>query len=175
MLNADFYTRLRTEQQLGYIVTSSPYPLRDVPGVLFLVQSPVAGPAQLALAFDAFIASWRQRSPEALQALFEQHRAVLMQRLAEKPKNLIEKGGMLWRDLQEGYTGFDSREQLIEAMHRLDFTTWQRLFERDLLGAPGRSLWLASNGRFKDQPLHKGVEIGDLEAFKEGQRYYRFP
>src|SRR5690606_36787930 len=70
LLNADFYTRLRTEQQLGYIVMSSPYPARDVPGLVFLVQSPVAGPAKLAAAYREFLHGWSGRGEAELQPLF---------------------------------------------------------------------------------------------------------
>jgi secreted Zn-dependent insulinase-like peptidase len=174
ILNADFYTRLRTEQQLGYIVMSSPYPLREVPGLLFLVQSPVAGPAQLAVAYDTFMAQWRERGPEELEPLFERHRAALIQRLSEQPKNQAEMAARLWQDLQDGYRRFDSREQLIGALRELDFEAWQALFQRDVLAPEGRGLWLAANGRFGEQVLQRGRVIGDLDAFKRDQPFYRF-
>ncbi len=175
LLNADFYTRLRTEQQLGYIVTSSPYPLRDVPGLMFLVQSPVAGPARLASAYNAFIEHWRGVPESELQPLFERHRAALRQRLSEQPKNQAEAGDRLWQDLMEGYPRFDSRQQLIDALDALDFVAWQQLFARDLLAADAPTLWLAVDGQFDDQPLRNGRDVGAVERFKQAQRFHLFP
>ncbi len=175
LLNADFYTRLRTEQQLGYIVMSTPYPLRDVPGLVFLVQSPVAGPAQLAKAYDAFLEHWRAVPDAELQPLFERHRAALRQRLAEQPKNQGEAGDRLWQDLMDGYPQFDSRRQLIDALDALDFSAWRALFARDLLAADAPTVWLAVAGQFADQPLRKGRDVRDVEQFKRAQRFYLFP
>jgi insulysin len=175
MLGSDFYAQLRTEQQLGYIVTSMPYPQRDVPGLVFLAQSPAAGPAQLAAAYNQFIQQWAQRDPQQLRILFEQHRAALAQRLAEQPKNLGEATERLWQDLTEGYVNFDSREQIIAAVNALTFDQWLTLFRRDVLAPEGHALWLAVNGRFAQQALQRGEPIGNLEAFKAARTFTTFP
>jgi len=175
ILNADFYGKLRTEQQLGYIVMSSAYPIRDVPGLIFLAQSPVAGPQQLAAAYSQFFAQWSQRNPEELRPLFERHRATLAQRLAESPKNFSEANDRLWQDLSSGYRSFDSREQVLSAVQALTFEQWLPLFQRDVLAQDGRSLWLSADGRFKTDSLRQGQALGELAAFKKMQRYYLFP
>ncbi|WP_315982825.1 hypothetical protein [Aliamphritea spongicola] len=41
-MEAPFYTSLRTEQQLGYVVFATPLQMQDVPGLAFVVQSPTA-------------------------------------------------------------------------------------------------------------------------------------
>ena len=174
MIGADFYTRLRTEQQFGYIVAAFPAPLRDVPGLVFLTQSTKAGPAQLADAYRAFLQRWSQRSEAELKPLFELHRATLIQRLAEKPKNIGEAGGRLWQDMDAGYTHFDSREQLIAALQALTFEQWLPRFRRDVLDPDGHALWLAVDGKFKHAGLRRGTRIGDLAHFKAEHPYYRF-
>ncbi len=175
LLSADFYTQLRTEQQLGYIVMASAYPLRDVPGLIFLAQSPVAGPQKLAVAYRQFFAQWSQRSADELRPLFERHRATLAQRLAESPKNFGETYDRLWQDLSSNYREFDSREQILSAVQALTFEQWLPLLQRDVLTQQGRSVWLAVDGRFKDEGLQPGDPIGALDAFKKTQRYYLFP
>ena len=44
ILSQPFYTQLRTEQQLGYIVFASHFPFMDVPGTAFVIQSPNTEP-----------------------------------------------------------------------------------------------------------------------------------
>jgi len=175
MLSSDFYAQLRTDQQLGYIVMSTPFPVRDVPGLVFLAQSPVAGPAQLAKAYKEFLHGWAQRSPDQLLPLFERHRSALAQRLAEQPKNLGEASERLWQDLNSGYLQFDSREQILAAVRVLTFEQWLPLFKRDVLGTDGRGLWQAVDGRFTQQPLRVGEPIDDLDAFKTARYFYTFP
>lgn len=175
LLSADFYTKLRTEQQLGYVVMSTPYPLRDVPGLVFLAQSPVAGPERLAQAYRTFLDDWAQRDPEQLRPLFEQHRAALAQRLGEAPKNLSEAGERLWQDATTGYLQFDSREQVLAAVRALTFEQWLGLFRRDVLAADGHALWLSTSGRFAAEQLRRGAPIGDLERFKAARHFYTFP
>jgi secreted Zn-dependent insulinase-like peptidase len=174
IIGADFYAKLRTEQQLGYIVMASAYPLRDVPGLIFLVQSPVAGPAALADAYRKFLRQWSQRSATELRPLFERHRAALAQKLAQEPKNLGEASDRLWQDLSSGYPNFDSREQVLAAVNALTFEQWLTLFQRDVLAQDGRTLWLSNNGRFAKNGLQIGEAIDALDRFKAAQHFYQF-
>jgi secreted Zn-dependent insulinase-like peptidase len=174
MLAADFYTSLRTRQQLGYIVMSTPYPVRDVPGLVFLVQSPVAGPQALADAYGAFLQRWAQRDETKLRARFDRHRAALANRLAEAPKNQAEQFDRYWQDLLDAETGFDSREQLLAEVQKLTFEDWLPLFRRDVLTPRGHALWLAINGKFAGEALRVGQPVGDLQRFKAGQQYHQF-
>jgi secreted Zn-dependent insulinase-like peptidase len=175
MLAADFYGKLRTEQQLGYAVMSFPFPIRDVPGLVFLTQSPVAGPGKLAAAYRNFFDQWAQRTPEELRPLFEQHRQALAQRLAETPKNFGEANDRLWQDLSAGYLGFDSRARILRAVQQLTFDQWLELFRRDVLAQDGRALWLSADGHFKSDALPPDRELARPEAFKARQRYYVYP
>lgn len=174
VIGADFYASLRTDQQLGYIVMASAYPLRDVPGLVFLVQSPVAGPSALAAAYRKFLQKWSQRSAEELRPLFERHRAALAQRLAQEPKNLGEASDRLWQDLSSGYRTFDSREQILAAVNALTFEQWLTLFQRDVLTLDTHSIWLSSDGHFSKQGLQTGAAIDDLTQFKSAQQFYKF-
>lgn len=174
ILDADFYGKLRTEQQLGYIVGSSVKPIRDVPGIVFLVQSPVAGPARLADAFREFFRQWSERSPDELRPLFERHRAALVRLLEEQPKNFSEANARLWDDLSTGFTDFDGRAQRARAAQELTFEQWLPLFRRDVLDPNGHSLWLSVDGRFATESLRLGKDIGPLEKFKKTQRFHSF-
>ncbi len=174
VIGSDFYTRLRTEQQFGYIVAAFPMPLRDVPGLVFIAQSTKAGPAQLAQAYREFLQRWSQRDAQQLKPLFELHRNALAQRLAEAPKNFSEASERLWLEIAGGYRDFDSREQLVAAVRALTFEQWLALFQRDVLTADGHALWLTTDGKFKDSGLQHGAPISNLTDFKAKQPFYRF-
>lgn len=175
LMRADFYTRLRTEKQLGYIVTAGAYPVRDVPGMFFLVQSPVAGPGLLQQEIEGYL----QRQVDVAASLtaeqFDRHRKAVLLRLAESPKNLWEQSERYWQDIAHNYYDFNFKQQLITAMESLTLTEWQQYFQQDMAGANRRMLWLYSAGQFASQPALKTKEIDNVPVFKSAQGYYKFP
>ncbi len=172
MLRADFFHQLRTEKQLGYIVTAGAYPLREVPGLMLLAQSPVADAATLQREFNQFLQGWLQREP--LAAGFGQHRLALIQRLQEAPSNQWEAGDRYWRELLDGYTAFDSREQLIAALRAMSFDDWYGRLHRYLAGGQRRALWLQVGGASGPAEL-SGSSLTSPAAFKARRPYYHFP
>ena len=83
------------------------------------MQSPVASPAALEHAILTFL----DARPNALRNLsdeaFAQHKAGLISDLTERDKNLRQRSQRLWRDLDLGYTNFDSNQQLADAVGEL--------------------------------------------------------
>jgi insulysin len=106
--------------------------------------------------------------------LFELHRNALAQRLAEAPKNFGEASDRLWSDITGGYREFDSREQMVAAVKALTFPQWLELFRRDVLTPDGHSIWLAVNGKFKNDNLQGGKAIDKPSSFKAERTFYRF-
>ena len=146
MLGTPYFTALRTEAQLGYIVTAVYAELHQQPGVAFVVQSPVAAPQVLAAETLRFL----KDRPAALNAMsdtaFAAAREALVNDILEADQNLISRGGRLWRDLLKGETDFDSREQLAAAVRSitksefvlyLESLTKRALEERLVIASPG--------------------------------------
>ena len=173
LFKPDFYTQLRTEKQLGYIVSSGAYPVYDVPGLFFVVQSPVAGAVSLQQEIMAFIDHKFQAIADLPEAEFIKAQQVLVKRLTEKPTNMAEAAGRYWQDISYGYRGFDSRAQLVKALQRQDFSQWKRLVNKQLFNSK-HSLLLYSAGQFSDQQTLAVPHIDELEAFKANQSFYSF-
>lgn len=174
-LRADFFNDLRTEKQLGYVVTSGAYPVRDVPGMFFLVQSPVASAARLQDEINGFIQSRADGLDDMEEADFEIHRSVLVKKLSEQAKNMPEQAGRYWSEIQQGVEHFDSRQQLIAAMEALTFEQWRQFFIIEVAGKARRGLWLYAPGQFVDEADLEARAIGDMSVFKRDQQYHRFP
>ncbi|WP_101757468.1 insulinase family protein [Oceanicoccus sp. KOV_DT_Chl] len=173
VLRADFYTKLRTEQQLGYIVSSGAYPQIDVPGIFFLVQSPVAGPVQLQGAIDRFLKDRLQTLEGVTVAEFETQRKAVLSRLSEAPQNLLDQSELYWRDISQNYEQFDFRAQLIAAMKSLTFQQWRDYFVNDVIENPRRMV-IFSEGQFVEAGEVSGQPVVDVEAFKESLPSYSF-
>ncbi len=174
ILRSDFYTQLRTEKQLGYIVTAGAYPAMDVPGIFFLVQSPVAGPVALKQEVENYLAQQVEVAATMTDELFDRHRKALILQLSESPKNMWEQSEQYWQDIAHSYYDFDSRHQLITAMESLTLAQWQQYFEQDVVGGQRRAIWLYATGKFTDQPDLKVSPIKNVSTFKSAQEYYPF-
>jgi len=165
LLRQAYFSSLRTEQQLGYVVTVAQKTLRDRAGLAFIVQSPVASPAAL----DRATADFMTARLEAIEAMseeaFAEYRDGLVARLSERDKNLNERSRRLWADLELGITSFDSREQLVAAVRQLDRPAMQR-YLAELASRLGRERLLAfSRGRFDEVP-RRGLLIDSIASFK---------
>jgi secreted Zn-dependent insulinase-like peptidase len=119
ILSTPFYTQLRTEQQLGYIVFSNYLPIADRPGIALVVQSPTANIEALQTAYKQFIAQWRQQLPIRLDAEIEDFKASVRARIASPSKRLSEETARLWREIDRDNGQFDSKEQLLKAIEQV--------------------------------------------------------
>lgn len=157
IMSADFYHQLRTEKQLGYVVNAGVYPQRDIGGLLFLVQSPVLDTAGLQAEVDNYLQAWLVAGVS--EAQFQQHKATLLAKLREAPKNLSEASERHWQDLLEGYPQFDSREQLIAALHDLSYAQWWQRVQVILDPSQRRVLTVYHPGKWPDAvPAGQPVE-----------------
>lgn len=174
LLRADFYSLLRTEKQLGYIVTSGAYPMLEVPGLMFLVQSPVAGPGQLQTEIGDYLKQKQPFARDLTKEQFASARDTLILRLSESPKNLAEQSERYWQDIARSYYGFDSRDKLIAALEGLTLAAWQQYFAEDVISEQRKGLWIYSNGKFQQQVIADQL-LDDVQGFKGEQPHYSFP
>ncbi|MBB3045807.1 secreted Zn-dependent insulinase-like peptidase [Litorivivens lipolytica] len=144
MIGPAFFNELRTRDQLGYVVYGGAYPVREVPALYFVVQSPVTDTADLQKRFRAFLDNWQESGID--EQTYERNRKALRVKLLEQPRNLWEAGDQFWRDLMDGYTSFNSREQLVDVLDQMGFDTWKRELLAILEEDSRRSLWLQAGG-----------------------------
>lgn len=166
LYRSEFYSNLRTEKQLGYIVSSGVYPVYDVPGLYFVVQSPVAGVARLKSEIESFIEAKGQALDTLTEQQFIQARDVIVQHLSQLPTSLNEQAERYWSDINYHYFGFDSKEQLIAALQQLDSLSWKQNVKASLFDSSRRGLWLYSPGKFNEPVDMSASEIKDVEAYK---------
>lgn len=177
LIGTPYFNALRTDQQLGYVVSAGPWVRVNTPGMVFVVQSPVASPAAIEAATSAFLNDFGERLATLTPEQFEAERAGLLSRVLESDRNLGDRSGRLWSDLESGIETFDSREQIAEAIRALTLEDMRRFHREFLQLAQTRraSTWTA--GRFElpaAAPTGRAVE--GTEAFKAGREVFtRFP
>ncbi|GED23694.1 insulinase family protein [Halomonas halmophila] len=133
LLETPFYQQLRTEQQLGYIVTAGYSPLLYTPGISFLVQSPSTDSQTLQQRIEAFTDGFTQRLDELQEADLAAYRQAVRDNLLQRDTSLANRTNRLWRLLALEDVGFDHRqrlaEQVMEVRPQALRHAWQRLMQ----------------------------------------------
>ncbi|MFE8073204.1 insulinase family protein [Marinobacteraceae bacterium S3BR75-40.1] len=152
IVSAPFYQQLRTEEQLGYIVNATHYPLLDVPGVAFLVQSPKADAGTLDQRVQAFLNSFAQSMANMSKADFQQQKEAVVARLSERDKTLSQVSSRYWHEIDRENEDFDTRASLIEAIRAINEKPFLS-FYNDQIEKPHRSLLVTTH------PSQEGSEM----------------
>ena len=112
MLASPFYTSVRTEKQLGYVVAAFANNHLRVPGLAMIVQSPSVDEAAIRSEMSGFLATYSEQVAALTEADLQRYKASVLSSLEERPKNLSELNSRFMESLGLGYSDFDFREQL---------------------------------------------------------------
>ena len=141
MIAAPFFNSLRTEQQLGYVVTAVPFHINRVPGLAMLVQSPLASELQLRREFKRFMQQFASTVEQLSADELERHQNALLTNLEEAPKSISEINGRFVESLRLGYRDFQFRDQLAAEIRKLTVSDVQDAFLRLVVDSP-RQFWV---------------------------------
>ena len=146
VLSSPYYERVRTENQLGYIVFATNYSFLEVPAIAFIVQSPVASVYQLETETQSFLKEYAENLNAMPNSEFNQHKAALLSRLFEKDNNLGEKSDRFWREVDRENFSFDTREKLSKEINKLSPETFSNFYS-SLIQSQGKKLLTFSSGK----------------------------
>ena len=179
LLSTRFYSRLRTEEQLGYVATSFPVMFAHHAGIGFGVQSPVQGTAGLADRFESFYFRALAQMRTVTAEEFETVRQGVLASMTKTPDTLAEEFGPLDTDLRLGNAAFDGRERLVRALEGTTLAEVVRAYETLVLGPGGtRALIQIQGSRFGEfgwASKRNAARIGQPEEFHRlmGLQRYR--
>jgi len=168
IMKSGFFQQLRTEQQLGYVVSAFAWPQLDVPGLVMLVQSPVADTARLSAAMDEFM---RALEASVDEEQFARHKAALITDILRPHKNLWERAEYYWQSIAKKQYEFDGRDALAEAVESLSLEQWLSYYNRVFLDER-RSLQVAAPGIKGALPAGGQTRVGSAAELKAGHQSY---
>ena len=135
-LETPFYQRLRTEEQLGYIVNASYSPLLEAPGLAMLVQSPETPSATIADHMDNFLSEIDERLKQLQDEALTPYRQAVYERLTARDTRLEALTNRHWQATALKDITFNRRNKRAELA--LDITVeelqkvWSSLRKRQL-------------------------------------------
>ncbi|RTE65512.1 peptidase M16 [Amphritea opalescens] len=151
MLSAPFYSSLRTEQQLGYVVFETSLPMRKAPGLAFVIQSPNTNPLGLEKQINQFIDSTGTTLATMDASQLNAFKRSLISRINRKENRMGELSERYWQEIDRGELNFDSREQLTRAIEALTLEDLHKCYAQ----LPLRRLTVRSFGEQHRQGVDK--------------------
>lgn len=119
MFNAAFFKTIRTDQQLGYIVSGRNIRLEDYPGLSFLIQSPKVGPVELMHRVDNFMLDYKTTLNDITEEKFADYKKGLIKNIEAKHKNLNERTSHYWSEINDKAFNFDSNERMVAEITKI--------------------------------------------------------
>ena len=172
ILSSAFFTDLRTQQQLGYNIGAASLSMKDVPGLIFILQSPVISAIEIEARIQAFILSFQKTFDTMPDAEFENYKSGLITRLLEKDKSLQKLSYRNWLEIDRGNVNFDTKERIAEAIKSINKQHLLMLY-KDMLITNARAFRsYALGNHFIQENLPSGDLITDISGFKQQSERY---
>jgi len=175
VISAEFFHQLRTEQQLGYVVFAGSRPMVHVPGLMFVVQSPEYSAADISSRIDEFLRRYMPVLNKMPEEEFQKHKKALIDELAEEPKNLAEQGARFWHDIALRRLSFNSRQDLIDELKKVDKQSFSHFFEAAYLKPLVQPINLVSESSDKklQWSYFKQFDVSrDMREFKKRKQFF---
>lgn len=149
LLQSPFYSSLRTEQQLGYIVFLGSLQLKEVPGSVFVVQSPSASIDKMRSAIETFIVDYSNKLPDNITV----YQQAVMTQLLEMPTSLSASANDYWSNLLRGNIFFSRRQALASAVEALSAEQLKNTY-RNVVQDASKAIWV-----YSDEPKNVGKQV----------------
>ena len=166
IIESDFYTQMRTQQQLGYIVWSFNQTIENRMFMRFVIQSANHSPFELKRKVDA----WLQGTGELLDNLtdeeFERHRASQIVSLEKEGESIGEVMGDLFYLATEEKGDFDYKKKLINAVKNLKKEDVIAAGKKWLTDQATSRLVILMRSNNNEEPLPEGV-LSEVKQFKD--------
>jgi insulysin len=140
LIKTKFFDELRTESQFGYIVFSQSLVLRDLPGLMFFIQSPKHDHVKIYNKMDEFFHDYDKTLTNMQPNAFEQAKKSLVADMLEKPKSLGEKSARYWSEIVDRTYRFNRAEELAKAVDNITQRELLSFYHEILLNAKRKEL-----------------------------------
>lgn len=166
ILNAPYFTELRTQEQLGYVVFARAHSVHDWPGLVVYIQSPSTDPALLQLYSDRFMTRFSQRLRGMTEAEFRGFKEGLENSLTAPADNLYDLSQRYWDAIMDDNPNFNTGQRLAGEVDNISLDGFVRFFDSQFIAEGSRRLVLhqVGDGMARDYDEHGQGLIGFYPA-----------
>lgn len=169
IISSAFFADLRTRQQLGYNLGAAALPIKDVPGIIFILQSPVISAPEIEQHYREFIKSYLQELQAISEQDLESYKAGLITRLLEKDKSLQKRSYRNWLEIDRENYNFDTKQRIAAAVGKIDKDRLIAIYKDWLIDKPRQLRSYSTGNQFIDADFANPELIIDIDAFKRKQ------
>lgn len=167
IISSAFFADLRTRQQLGYNLGAAALPMKDVPGMIFILQSPVISATEIEQRFLNFINTFQQELAQTPAKEFDAYKTGLITRLLEKDKSLHKRSYRNWLEIDRDNQDFDTKERIASAVAKIDQNRLVTVYKDWLIDNPRKFRSYALGNQFTSDDFSAQSLIIDTDAFKK--------
>lgn len=182
IMREPYFTRLRTNEQLGYLVSVRPAEARGVCHLEFLVQSERKDPQYLASRVWSFLEDFKEKILKFDKKEFEKFKQSILVKILEKDLSIYQEGGRFWGEIVKHRYDFRKKEndaKVLETMNVEEFIS----FANELLYEDPKNLEVLvvcpKHKEENEKSFEKRVKSGanlkkvvSFEEFKNNKKLY---
>jgi len=148
-----YYHKVRTEEQMGYVVFATPYSLLEVPALAFIVQSPSHTAEDIHQQTTGFIADFHDQLKAMSEAEFNRHKEALVARLTEPDKTLEQRSDRFWTEIDQQNKDFNTMASIASIVSAYSLEEIINQYEQSFLQQPQSLLLISKPKRQEASPL----------------------
>lgn len=163
ILAPQFFNQLRTEKQLGYVVSAFPMPIRNVDASFFVVQSPNISASVILDEINNFLTGMSTNLTES----FVENKTALLAQLREQPLSLFEQSEKFWESILLNDYEFSRQQELINAVNKITPESLRKYYELAFL-QKNRRLWLTTEKLDNQKDFEIIQNVADYQQKQQG-------
>jgi protease-3 len=151
-----FFSQLRTNEQLGYVVGSAPVPFDEHAAFALYVQSANTDLPGIKQRMDKFRKEFLAVLQATDSAQIEQSKTAELANILQKPTDFNEESGLYSSDFWAGHYNFDDRARLVAALKNVNKASVVALYQKMLLTKQSVNMLVQLKGTaFANKPYAK--------------------
>ncbi|MES2824077.1 MAG: insulinase family protein [Pseudomonadota bacterium] len=141
-----FFSQLRTNEQLGYVVGSSAIPVDDYPGFVMYVQSTNTDLVGIKTRMDKFRTEFMGQLKSIDPAQIEQFKRAEVASVLQKPTDFYAEAKRYPADFWAAHYNFDARWRYLAALEKVDRESLIALYQKMLLDKKSMNMLIQLRG-----------------------------
>ncbi len=141
-----FFSQLRTNEQIGYVVGSSAIPVDDYPGFVMYVQSTNTDLVGIKARMDKFRTEFIPQLKAIDPALIEQFKRAEVASVLQKPTDFYAEAKRYPGDFWAAHYNFDARWRYLAALEKVDKENLIALYQKMLLDKKSMNILIQLKG-----------------------------
>lgn len=141
-----FFSQLRTNEQLGYVVGSSAIPVDDYPGFVMYVQSTNTDLVGIKARMDKFRLEFMAQLKSVDPVQIEQFKRAEVASVLQKPTDFYAEAKRYPTDFWAAHYNFDARWRYLAALEKVDKESLVALYQKMLLDKKSMNILIQLKG-----------------------------